>query len=216
MPRGSHFDHNHQSQAARQWTRDPRFHEHNEVIAPDGPAAVSAYMRSAKGSALLDAWHVEFLFLENMTRGVEGGGLPETDRRLLYGWYVWRAIWGGLNATPKPTADEFLQEKDRVKAIVGSGMPLSHPLDVVYIAPDDFADQRGVSLSRKKQRKAFRTAMEQARVAAKAWSDEIAQQRHAEQSTPRKPGQRRPSTSTPVFVSNRRTSQKYQHRHRIT
>ena len=218
MPRGSHFDHDHQSNAAKVWTSDPKFQDHNEEIAPDGPAAVSAYMRSAKGSALLDPWHIEFLFLRHMRRGVEGKVLAETDQRLLYGWYVWQAIWNGLNAPPRPTADEFLAQKDRVKAIVGAGQPLSNPLDVVYIAADDFANQHDIPLSWKKQRKAFRSAMEEGRKAARVWSDELARQRANELTQPRKLGQRMPlAPTTPVFMRNHHTPQpKYRHRHRIT
>src|SRR2546430_16930718 len=94
MPRGSHFDHEHQSNAAKKWASDPRFHGHNEAIAPDGPAAVRAYMRSVKGSALSDPWRIGFLFLEHMIRGIAGEVLPETDQRLPYGWDGLRGITG--------------------------------------------------------------------------------------------------------------------------
>lgn len=136
MTRGAHLTPQHQSNAGRARTSAAGFHAHNRSISPDGPAAQSAYMRARKGSALLDPWHIEFLFLADMHKGIDQAeNLSENDRRLLFGWYVWNAIWDNLNAPVRPTADEFLANKNRMKIVVGCGQLLVNPLDIVYVAP---------------------------------------------------------------------------------
>lgn len=214
--RGAHFNYDHQSKAGKKRASTKAFRSHNQVIAPDGPAAQSAYMRAMKGSALLDPWHIEFLFLKDMRKGIElGETISEKDQRLLFGWYVWNAIWGNLNAPSKPTADEFLSQKDRVKDIVGRGEGLCDPLDVLFIAPDDFCDRQGVPLRRRKQRKAFRMALGTARTAAEAQS--IQRARQQEEHQPRKAGQRLPmvAATQPTFVTRSQVPKKYRHRHRL-
>lgn len=211
----AHLTPEHQSSAGKARASTPAFRSHNQGIAPDGPAAQSAYMRSMKGSALLDPWHVEFLFLEDMKKGIEGEVLSEENRRLLFGWYVWNALWGNLNAPARPTADEFLANKDRVKAIVGRGQELCDPLDVLFIAPDDFCDRQGVSLHWKKQRKAFRMALRAARTAAEAWSIQVARQQYEHEG--RKVGQRLSMATAPQpsFGAHSPLPKTYRHRRRL-
>jgi hypothetical protein len=214
MNRRAHLTPQHQSNAGRARASAAGFFTHNRAISPDGPAAQSAYMRARKGSALLDPWHVEFLFLADMKKGIEQGeALREDDQRLLFGWYVWSAIWGNLNAPARPTADEFLANAARARAVVDRGLALADPLEVIYVAPDDFCNCRGEPLRRAKQRKAFRAAMARAREAAEAWNAEVARQQHSS-ATGR---QKSPLvTSRPAFITNARLPKaKYRHRRRV-
>jgi hypothetical protein len=208
----------HQRRAALARTRDPNFLKHNQQIAPDGPAASMAYHRARTGKALIDHWHSEFLFLDDYAKSLDQTQhYSECQRRWLHGWHVWNAIWGGLNAPPRPTQEEFAERMERTQTLVSNGLPLQDPLDVIFVAPDDYCGQDGEPLSPKKQRKAYRHAMERARAEAESWSARVALQR-TEHSTPRQPGKRRkPSTSSrPRFLRNPPLQRKYQHRYRIT
>jgi hypothetical protein len=124
-------------------------------------------------------------------------------------------LWGNLNAPARPTADEFLFYKDRVKAIVGRGEALCDPLDVLFIAPDDFCNCQGVPLHWKKQRKAFRQALLAARSAAEAWSVQVARQQYEHEG--RKVGQRLPMAPPPQpsFGVRSPLPKTYRHRRRL-
>jgi len=189
MTRGSHLTPAHQSHAGKGRATQASFLTHNQQIAPDGFAAMSAYMRAPAGLRLLDPAHIQFLRPEQIA-GKQGRPLSPPEKRLQFGVYVWRMVWEHVpSPPPPPTDEEYLYEMQRIQALIGQGQPLSDPLDGVYAAPNDFRDSGGNPFSWKKQRKLFREALKAA-CAAAVWRNE----------TPRKVGQRRPLYETPASL----------------
>jgi len=205
MPRGAHFDHFHQSEAARKRAAMPSFPRHNQAIAPDGPDAQSAYMRAPKGSRLLSPWHIQFLRLEHLQIDIDQGcAFSDEDRRLLFGSYVWKAIWQFLPSPDPPSREAFLAAIKRVTAHTRQGKALDDPLEVVYLAPNDFCKKDGTPLRPVQQRRLFRAAMRAGRTAAEQWSQADLQQRRLErgQPVPRIIGRRRPMVERPVTLAH--------------
>lgn len=214
MPKGSNLSPEHQRRAGQQRAAQRSFLQHNQRIAPDGPSAVSAYMRAPAGSQLLDPSDVQFLVLADMRKSRDPGcAITEQEQRLLYGWYVWRAVWDGLNSPAKPDADQFLQRALKASTRTRAGLPLEHPLDIVFVAADDFFGAAGKPLKKDQQRARFRAALARGRQAAQAWSAQIARERaQASRTQPRQVGRRvamnQPAT-TSAFVSSQRQPDHY-------
>lgn len=202
MPRGAHFTPAHQQAAARKRVEQSSFLEHNRTIARDGACACSALMRAPSGSRLLHSEDVQFLFLEDLHPSRDRSQkISEKDRRLLYGRYVWDAIWYGLNAPGKPDADTFLKRSLEIRKSLWGKTQLDDPLEVVYIAPNDFCQSDGSLLRREKQRAAFRMALRVGREAAQVWSKAVADERAGDHHHSRSVGRRVPlQTATPVFA----------------
>jgi len=195
--RGAHFTPEHQQRAGKGRATQASFLTHNKQIAPDGFAAVSAYMRAPAGLRLLDPAHIQFLRPEQIV-GKGGAPLSLENRRLLFGCYVWRMVWEHIpNHPPPPTNEMYLREMNRVQALIGRGQPLEDPLDGVYVAPNDFCNADGLPLSGKKQRKLYRAVLNDACSAAL--------HRNA---TPRTPGKRRPMQDIPAPIHGNRPPRK--------
>lgn len=213
MPKGSHLSSEHQRRAGKQRALSRSFLAHNQRIAPDGFRAQSAYMRAPVGSRLLKAEDRQFLFLADLRTSRDlGRVLTEQEQRLLYGRYAWDAVWEGLNAPAKPEAHEFLQRAQETSTRTRAGLPLEQPLDVLFIAADDFFGKEGKPLRKDQQRACFRAALRAGRAAAQAWSAQVAQERaQAAQTQPRQVGRRvamQPQPA-PAFVRSQRPSDQY-------
>ncbi len=211
--RAEQFTPEYQIEAGRRRAQQDSFVEHNRTIAPDGFRAQSAYMRAPSGLRLLSNEHVQFLLPEQLC-GPNGRSLTYEQQRLYFGLYVWKAIWANLAPQPQmPTDDAFLAEVGRTQAQLHCGMPLEHPLQVIYAAANDFCDEAGEPWSNRRQRRLFRDALRAGRTAAEALVQEWQQQAQAERATrPHHPGQRRPSAKTdPQF--QHRSAATHQHQH---
>jgi hypothetical protein len=139
---------------------------HNQTYASDGYWAWSTYtMRGSTGLKLVMPWQIHFLRPERLV-GPDGLRLSAREQRLLFGVYVWKATWEGSPWPPPPTDEEFLAEVARVQSIVGRGLPLAHPLDALYVAPNDYCDEQGEAWGKTRQRKLFRDALRAARAYA--------------------------------------------------
>ncbi|GHP00848.1 hypothetical protein KSF_108950 [Reticulibacter mediterranei] len=199
--RAATFTKEHQQAAARGRTQQASFLPHNRQIAPDGFRSQSASMRSSLGLRLLRPEHVQFLRPEQLC-GPGGAPLTPEQQRVLYGLYIWKALWDNLAPLPQPPTDsEFLTCVAYVQARLHHGLGLEYPLHVMYAAPNDFCDRTGAPWSRRKQRKLFREAMRNGRACAEALALQWQQQDRPQSVTqPRKLGQRRSSRhGDPLF-----------------
>jgi len=124
-------------------------------------------MRGSTGLKLAMPSQIHFLRPEQLS-GPYGAPLTGREQRLLFGLYVWKATFEGLPWPPLPTDDEFLTEVARVQSIVGRGLPLGNPLDALYVAPNDYCDERGEPWGKTRQRKMFRDALRDARAYAES------------------------------------------------
>lgn len=194
--RAEDFTSESQSELGRRRAQQASFLEHNQAIASDGFSAWSAYMRGPAGLPLLQPGHIQFLQPQQL-RGPCGVQLSYERQRILFGLYVWRAVWDGVAPRPNlPTDESFLIEMDRVQARLQCGFALENPLDVVYAAPDDFCDGTGEPWPFRKQRKLFREAIAAGELAAR----EHAARAIAEYVTAEwRLGQRRPQQRPPIF-----------------
>jgi hypothetical protein len=140
--------------------------DHNRAIASSGYWAWSTItMRGSTGLKLAMTWQIHFLRPERL-KGPDGECLSSREQRLLFGIYVWKATWEGLPWPPPPTDEQYLAEVARVQAVVGRGLPLAHPMDALYVAPNDFCDEHGQAWGKTRQRKLFRDALRAARAYA--------------------------------------------------
>ncbi len=201
--RAEQFDRTHQRNAANQRVRQETFLPHNQTIAQDGYAAISAYMRAPAGLRLLHPEHIQFLRPEQLG-GKDGAPLSPREQRLRFGLYVWRMVWDNLPfAPPMPTDEEYLLQVNRVQALVGRGLPLEAPLDAVFLAPGDLCDGAGVPYAARKQRRLFRAALRTACEAAQHWHEDVLRALKADQQQPpRKLGQRRPMQALTTEVQH--------------
>lgn len=128
-------------------------------------------MRGPHGLRLLDPAHIVFLRPEDLG-GKEGQPLTTREQRLQYGVYLWQAVYQHApNPPPLPTDEEFLREASRVQQQVARGLPLDHPMDVVYVTPNSFCNAQGEAFAPRKQRKLLRTALQVAK-------NEVKRQQH--------------------------------------
>jgi hypothetical protein len=211
--RAKQFTPEYQIEAGRRRAKQESFVEHNRQIAPDGFRAQSAYMRAPIGLRLLSPDHVQFLLPEQLY-GANGVPLTYEQQRVYFGLYIWKAIWANLAPQPRmPTDEEFLDIVVRVQAQLHCGMPLEHPLSIIYAAANDFCDESGDPWSPRKQRRLFREALQAGRAYAEALVLQWQQQAQAERATrPRQPGQRRPSAeSGPAFQRSGFSAQQHQY-----
>jgi uncharacterized membrane protein len=211
--RAEQFTPEYQIEAGRRRAQQESFVEHNRQIAPDGFRAQSAYMRAPSGLRLLSPEHVQFLLPEQLY-GPNGVPLTYEQQRIFFGLYVWKATWINLAPQPQMPSDEgFLAEVGRVQAQLHCGMPLEHPLQVIYAAANDFCDEAGEPWTPRKQRRLFRQALRKGRDSAEALVLEWQQQAQAERaSRPHQPGQRRPSAQTgPAFQRRGPLPQQHQY-----
>ncbi len=122
-------------------------------------------VRGSTGLKLVLPRQIHFLRPEQLA-GPGGHPLSAREQRLLFGVYVWQATWEKLPWPLPPTDEEFFTEVARVQFIVGRDLPLAHPLNALYIAPNDFCDEGGQPWGKTRQRKLFRDALRWARAYA--------------------------------------------------
>src|SRR5260370_23404673 len=167
--RAQQFTPEYQHEMGRRRAQQSSFLAHNQHIAPDGLRAQSAYMRAPCGLRLLRPEHIQFLRPEDLLRehGPNERFLSPREQRLYFGLYVLKAIWQDPAPQPLlPTNEQFLATAAPIRDRLNHGLALEHPLDVVYVAPNDFCDESGIPWPSRKQRKLFREALSTGRVPA--------------------------------------------------
>lgn len=153
--------------------RQGTFQTHNEDVAPEGFWAQSAYLRAA-GARLLDASQIQFLRPEDLRAGPGEPPFTPTKQRLVFGFFVWQFVWQQARhiEPPLPTDEEYLAKACQVQERLGQGLDLENLLDALWCAPNDFKDESGIPWSARRQRKLFRSALQQARQAVLAMASQ--------------------------------------------